>query len=152
MPAIEVRSEAVLGAHKIVGVAGCSSVAHLRHFFDIVHALWNDMGGDLDVEHKVAVLEFNMPDGPALHKLFPGNGVTGAHGRRRHWVSETRGRRIIRLVGKGRGDHLVLVTGIEVSLRVSRMKGPIGFCLPVVLVVVMVGMVRGGRRGIIWND
>jgi len=82
--AIEVRSEAVLGTHKIVGVAGCSSVAHLRHFFDVVHALWNDMGGDLDVEHKVAVLEFNMPDGPALHKLIPGNGVTGAHGRGRH--------------------------------------------------------------------
>ena len=110
------------------------------------------MGRDLDVEHKVTVLEFDVSDGPALHELFPGNGVTGGHGRRGHQRSETWGRGIIGLVRKGRGYHLVLVTRVEVSLRVGRMKGPIGFGLPVVFVVVMVGMVGGGRWRVIWND
>jgi len=82
MPAIEVRSKAVLGTHEIIGVASCSGVAHLGHFLDTVHTLGNNMGGDLDVENKVAVLEFNMPDRPALHELFPGHGVAGAHGSR----------------------------------------------------------------------
>ena len=56
MPTIEIRSEAVLGAHEIVRVAGRSGVAHLRHFLDVVHALRNNMGGDLDVEDEVTVL------------------------------------------------------------------------------------------------
>ena len=138
MSAIEVGPEAVLGTHKIVRVAGSGSVAHLRHFLDVVHALWNDMGGDLDVEDKVAVLKFNVPDRPAPHHLFPGNGVAGAHGGRGHWRSEMWGRGIIRLIRKGRGDHLILVVRVEVSLRVGGMKRAIGFCLPVVFVIVMV--------------
>ena len=93
------------------------------------------MGRDFDVEDKVAVLEFDMPDGPALHKLFPGNRVAGAHCGRGHQRS---GRGVVLLVREGRGGHLVLVVRVEVSLRVSGMKGPIGFCLPVVFVVVMV--------------
>ena len=152
MSTIEIRPEAILGTHEIVWVAGCGSVAHLCHFFDVVHALWNDMGGNLDVEDEVAVLEFNVPDGPALHEFFPGNGVAGAHSGREHRGSEVLGRGVIRLVREGRGDHLILVVGVEVSLRVSGMKGPIGFRLPVVFVVVVVWVIGGGRWGVIWND
>ena len=34
----------------------------------------------------------------------------------------------------------------------SGMEGPIGLCLPVVFVVVMVGMIGSGRWRVIWND
>ena len=138
MPAIEIRSEAKLGTHEIVRVTSRSSVAHLRHFLDVVHALRNDMGGDLDVENKVSVLEFNVPNGPAPHEFFPGNRVAGAHSGRGHRRSGVWGRGVIWLVRKGRGNHLVLITSVEVSLRVSGVEGAIGFCLPVVFVVVMV--------------
>jgi len=121
MPAIEVRSEAVLGTHEIIRVASCGGVAHLGHFLDVVHPLGNNMGGDLDVENEVTVLEFNVPDRPAFHEFFPGNGVAGAHGSR----SEIWGWGVIRLVREGRGDHLVLVLGVEVSLRMRGMEGPV---------------------------
>jgi len=32
------------------------------------------------------------------------------------------------------------------------MEGPVGLCLPVVFGVVMVRMIGGRRRGVIWND
>jgi len=145
LSAIEIRSEAVLGTHEIVRVAGCGSVAHLGHFLDVVHALWNNMRGDFDVEYKVAVLQFYVSHRPALHEFFPGYRVAGAHSRRGHRKSEIWRWRIIRLVREGRGDHLILVMRVKVSLRMSGMDGPIGLCLPVVFVVVMVGMV-GCRR------
>lgn len=88
MSTIEIRSEAILGTHEIVGVASCGSVTHFCHLLDIVHALGNNMRGDLDVEDKVAVLEFDMSDRPAPHELFPGNGVAGAHDRPGHRRSE----------------------------------------------------------------
>jgi hypothetical protein len=56
--------------------------------------------------------------------------------------------RIIRLVRKGRGDHLVLVMRVEASLRMSGMER---LCLPVVFVV-MVGVIGGWRWRVIWND
>lgn len=37
-------------------------------------------------------------------------------------------------------------------MGVTGMKRPIGFRLPVVVVVVIVGMVRGRRRRIIWTE
>lgn len=49
VPAIEVRAKAVLGAHEIVRVTCCGSVAYLGHFFDVLHTPWNDMGRGLDV-------------------------------------------------------------------------------------------------------
>ena len=152
MSAIEIRSEAVFGAHEIVRVASRGSVAHLGHFLYVVHTLGNDMRGDLDVEDKVAVLQFDMSDRPAFHELLPGHRVAGTHGRRDHRRSEIWGWGIIRLVWEGRGDHLILGMRVKVSLRVSGVEGPIGLCLPVVFVVVMVRMVGGGRRGMVWND
>jgi len=149
MPAVEIRSEAVLGAHEVVGIASRSGVAHLSHFLYVFHALGNNMGGDLDVEDEVAVLEFNVPDRPALHEFFPGNGVAGAHGGRGHQMWR---RGIVQLIREGRVDHLILVVRVEVSLRVAGMEGPVGFCLPVVFVVVVVRMSGGGRWRIIWSD
>lgn len=72
-PAIEIRSEAVLGTHEIVRVASRGSVAHLGHFLGAVHALGNNMRRDFDVEYKVAILQFYMSDRPALHEFFPGH-------------------------------------------------------------------------------
>lgn len=60
------------------------------------------------------------------------------------------GWRIIWLVWKRR-SHLTLIVRVEVSLRVIGLKGPVGLCLPTVVVVVIVGMVGGGRWRIIWN-
>ena len=137
--------------HEIVRVASCGSVAHLGHFLDVVHALWNNMRGDFDVEYKVAVLQFYVSYRPALHEFFPGYRVAGAHSRRGHRKSEIWRWGIIRLVRKGRGDHLILVMRVKVSLRMSGMEGPIGLCLPVVFVVVMVRMVGGRRWRVIWN-
>ena len=56
MSAIQIRSKAVLGTHKIIGIASCGSVAHLGHFLDVFHSLGNNVGGDLDVKNKVSVL------------------------------------------------------------------------------------------------
>lgn len=111
------------------------------------------MRGDLNVENKISVLKFYVSDRPALHKLFPGHGIAGAHGGGGHWISEIRRWGIIRLVREGRrGGHFVLVMRIEVGLGVNGMVGSIGLCLPVVFVVVMVGMIGCGRWRVIWND
>ena len=149
-PAVEKRSKAELGAHEIVGVAGCGGVAYLGHFFDVVHTPWNDVGGDFDVKDKISVPKLDMPDRPAVHELFPSHGVTGGHSGGGHRGSKILGRGVIRLVREWRG-HLILVVGVEVSLRVTGVKGAIGLCLPAVVVVVVVGMVGGGRWRIIWN-
>jgi hypothetical protein len=148
--AVEIWSKAALGAHELVRVTSCGSVSCLCHFLDVLHALRDDMRGNLDVEDEITVLKFDVPDRPAFHELFPSHGIAGAHGRRAHRRPEIWGRRIIRLVREWRGWPLMLVIRVEVSLRVVGMKGPIGLCLPVVVVVM--GVVGGGRRGIIWND
>ena len=146
MPAVEIRSKAVLGTHEIVGVAGCSGIADFCHFLHALHTAWNNMRGDLDVEDKVAVLKFDMPDRPAFHEFFPSHGISSRHGRGARRGPETWGWGIIWLVRKWRGC-LILVVRVEVSLRVIGMKG-----LGLPLVVVMMGMV-GGRRGrVIWNN
>lgn len=149
IPAIEVRPKAVLGAHEIVGVASGGSVTYLGHFFNVVHASRNNVGGDLDVKDKVSVLKRDMPDRPTFHQLFPCHGVAGGHGGRVYRRSKILGRRVIRLVRKRRRDHLILAARVKINLGVIGMKGPVGLCLPVVLLVVVVGMVGGGRWRII---
>lgn len=148
MPAIKVGSKVVLGAHKIVGVASCGGIADLCHFLNIFHASWNDMRGNLDVEDKVSILKFNMPDRPAFHELFPSHGVACGHGGT-HRRSEIRGRGVIWVIRKWRWCRLILIVRVEMSLRVD---GMVRLCLPVVVVVVILGMTGSGRRGVIWNE
>lgn len=151
-PAIDERSEAVVGAHEVIGIAGCGSVTYLGRFLEVVHATRNDVGGNLDVENKVSFLKFYVPDGSAFHELFPNHGVAGGHGGRVHREPKILGRRVIRLVRKRGRGRLIPVIRVEASLRVIGMKRPVRLCLPIVVVVVIVGMVGGGRGRIIWKS
>lgn len=148
MPAIKIGSKGVLGTHKIVRVASCGGIADLCHFFDGFHAFWNDMRGNLDVKDKVSILKCNMLDRSPFHELFPSYGVACGHGGT-HRGSEIWGRGVIRLIRKWGWCRFILIVRVEMSLRVD---GMVRLCLPVVVVVVIMGMTGSGRRGVIWNE
>ena len=59
---IEIRSEGILLAHKLIGVTCGGSVAHLGKLLTLFGGLDN-VRWHLDIEHEVAILERDLPDG-----------------------------------------------------------------------------------------
>jgi len=72
LAAIEIRSQGILLAHKLIGVTCSRSVAHLGELLTLFRGRDN-VRWHLHIEHEVTILECDLPDGLERLKVSTGD-------------------------------------------------------------------------------
>lgn len=115
---IQIGSKGILFAHEFVWITCGSGVPHFSHFLHIRHSLGNDVTGDVDVEHQIAILKFNLANGTALHEFLSCDRVAHAHLPNHMWGLHGRVIGLISIVVH-RGRLIVEVWTARAVLRIE---------------------------------